>query len=162
MLVLEDDPQVREVTARCCGSSATGCWRRATGPTALRLAAEGAPIDLLLADVVLPGGMKGSEAARRMAELRPGLRVLFMSGYTENAIVHHGRLDDGVQLIGKPFQREHLARRVAEVLGRPAARRTPAAACAAPDRAGYSESPRATATADNVIDLAARARGTQA
>ncbi|WP_431271116.1 response regulator [Dankookia sp. P2] len=109
------------------------------GPTALRLAAEGAPIDLLLADIILPGGMKGSEVARRLAGLRPGLRVLFMSGYTENAIVHHGRLDDGVQLIGKPFPREQLARKLAEVLGRPAAGASP--------------------VAGNVIDLTARARG---
>ena len=91
--------------------------------------------------------MKGSEAARRLAELRPGLRVLFMSGYTENAIVHHGRLDDGVQLIGKPFQREHLARRVAEVLRRPAVSPLPATG------------PEPAPLADNVIDLAARQRG---
>jgi hypothetical protein len=48
--------------------------------------------------------------------VRPDLRVLYMSGYTENAIVHHGRLDDGVHLIGKPFHREQMARKVAEVL----------------------------------------------
>jgi FixJ family two-component response regulator len=81
--------------------------------------------------------MKGSEVARRLTELRPGLRVLFMSGYTENAIIHHGRLNDGVQLIGKPFPRDQLARKVAEVLVRPA------------------EAPPAA----NIIDLAARARG---
>ncbi len=86
--------------------------------------------------------MKGHEVARRLAEVRPGLRTLFMSGYTENAVVHHGRLDDGVQLIGKPFSRQHLARKVAEILGM---------ANAAAAHAGDSK----------VVDLAAgdRARG---
>jgi len=74
-------------------------------------------IDLLLTDVVLTGRMKGNEVASRLKEIRPDLCVLFMSGYTENAIVHRGRLDDGVQLIGKPFHREQIARKVAEVLG---------------------------------------------
>jgi two-component SAPR family response regulator len=94
---------------------------------------------MLLSDIVLTGRMKGNELARRLTEIRPQLRVLFMSGYTENAIVHHGRLDDGVQLIGKPFHREQLARKVAEVLGLPAAGRP-----AARDQ--------------KVIDLAARDR----
>jgi two-component SAPR family response regulator len=71
----------------------------------------------LLTDVVLPGKIRGREIAERVAEIRPEVKVLFMSGYTENSIVHHGRLDDGVQLIGKPFKREQLARKVAEVLG---------------------------------------------
>jgi FixJ family two-component response regulator len=72
-----------------------------------------------LLDVVLPGEPNGDGVARKLCEARPELRTLFMSGYTENAIVHHGRLDDGVHLIGKPFQREDLARKVAEVLGLP-------------------------------------------
>ncbi len=60
--------------------------------------------------------MKGDAVASRLKEVRPDLRVLYMSGYTENAIVHHGRLDDGVHLIGKPFHREQMARKVTEVL----------------------------------------------
>ena len=71
--------------------------------------------------MVLPGVMKGQEVARRIAAVRPGIRVLFMPGYTENAFVHHGRLDDGVHLVGKPYRRDQLARKVAEVLGLPAA-----------------------------------------
>ena len=99
-----------------------------------------AKVDLLLADIVLTGGMKGDEVARRLAAVRPGLRTLFMSGYTENAVVHHGRLDDGVQLIGKPFSRSHLARKVAEMLG---------TSHGAASHAGDGK----------IIDLAARNRG---
>jgi len=90
----------------------------ADGPEALRVFGEnGARVDLLLVDVVLPRGMKGDEVSRRLTAICPGLRTLFMSGYTENAIVHHGRLDDGVHLINKPFSSEALARKVADVLG---------------------------------------------
>ncbi len=117
VLVVEDEPAVREVAASILRDLGYKVLEAADGTEALRLFGEvGAKVDLLLADIVLPGGMKGSEVARRLAEIRPALRVLFMSGYTENAIVHHGRLDDGVQLIGKPFPREQLARKVSEVL----------------------------------------------
>ena len=61
--------------------------------------------------------MRGREVAERITAVRAEVRVLFMSGYTENSIIHQGRLDDGVHLIGKPFTREQLARKVAEVLG---------------------------------------------
>ena len=63
------------------------------------------------------GRSAGRELAERIAAVRPGVRTLFMSGYTQNSIVHHGRLDDGVSLLGKPFKREELARMVARVLG---------------------------------------------
>jgi FixJ family two-component response regulator len=61
--------------------------------------------------------MRGKELVQHLTDISPGLKVLFMSGYTENAIVHHGKLDDGVQLLSKPFKRDQLARKVAEVLG---------------------------------------------
>ena len=64
----------------------------------------------------MPGGMNGRQLADEAARRRPDLRTLFTSGYTENAIVHHGRLDDGVTLVGKPFRREQLAVAVAEAL----------------------------------------------
>ena len=120
VLLLEDDAKVREVTAAMLRELGYRVQEAGDGAEALRLVEAGASVDLLLADIVLPGGMKGNEVARRLAPLRPGLRVLFMSGYTENAIVHHGRLDDGVHLIGKPFTREQLALKIAEVLGQPA------------------------------------------
>ncbi|HEX3954025.1 MAG TPA: CHASE3 domain-containing protein [Stellaceae bacterium] len=118
VLVVEDEPAVREVTATILRDLGYRVLEASDGAEALRVFGQNdAKVDMLLLDVVLPGGMKGNEVARRLAEIRPNVRVLFMSGYTENAIVHHGRLDDGVQLIGKPFQREQLARKVAEVLG---------------------------------------------
>jgi CheY-like chemotaxis protein len=118
VLVVEDEPIVREVAAAILRDLGYRVVEAANGAEALQEFGEnGARIDLLLSDVVLPGGMKGHEVARRLNQIRPGLPVLFMSGYTENAIVHHGRLDDGVHFIGKPFEREQLARKVAQVLG---------------------------------------------
>jgi CheY-like chemotaxis protein len=87
------------------------------GPEALRVFGDcGAHVDLVLADVVLSSSMKGNEVVERLREIKPGLKALFMSGYTENAIVHHGRLDDDVALIGKPFTSDEMARKIAEVL----------------------------------------------
>jgi CheY-like chemotaxis protein len=118
ILVVEDEPAVREVCVATLRELGYRVLEAGDGPEALRVFGENdARIDLLLTDVVLTGRMKGDTVARRLQEVRPDLRVLFMSGYTENAIVHHGRLDDGVHLIGKPFHREQIARKVAEVLG---------------------------------------------
>jgi CheY-like chemotaxis protein len=64
----------------------------------------------------MPGGMNGRQLAEAAVKLRPELKVLFTSGYTENAIVHQGRLDRGVQLLSKPYRREELAAKVRKVL----------------------------------------------
>jgi DNA-binding response OmpR family regulator len=72
--------------------------------------------DLLLTDVVLPGTLQGNELARAAGTLRPHLPVLYMSGYTRDAIVHAGRLDEGVNYLEKPFTPDGLANRVREVL----------------------------------------------
>jgi CheY-like chemotaxis protein len=82
---------------------------------ALVILRTGQRIDLLFTDVVLPGP-SGRELAEAAAGLRPGLRILFTTGYSRNAIVHHGRLDAGVQLISKPFTFEQLALRVRDLL----------------------------------------------
>ncbi len=118
VLVVEDEPAVREIACAILGDLGYRVLEAADGEEALRVfGAHAAAVDLLLTDVVLPGPLRGRELAERLAAVRPEIRVLFMSGYTENSIVHHGRLDDGVQLIAKPFKREQLARKVAEVLG---------------------------------------------
>jgi CheY-like chemotaxis protein len=118
ILVVEDDSAVREACVAILRDLGYRVLEATDGPEALRVFGDNdGKVDLLLTDVVLSGRMKGNEVADRLKEVRPDLRVLFMSGYTENAIVHHGRLDDGVHLIGKPFHREQIARKVAEVLG---------------------------------------------
>ena len=78
---------------------------------------DGPDIDLLLTDVVMPGGMSGAELASKARDRRPNLKVLYTSGYTENAIVHMAMLDDGVEIIGKPYQMNELAQKVRHVLG---------------------------------------------
>ena len=141
ILVVEDDAAVREVAVEMLRDLGYRVLAAADGAEALRVFGDNdAKVDLLLADIVLTGGMKGHEVARRLTEVRPGLRTLFMSGYTENAVVHHGRLDEGVQLIGKPFQRQQLALKVAAMLGTPHR---------AASHAGDSK----------IVDLAARDRG---
>ncbi|KAA5611523.1 response regulator [Rhodovastum atsumiense] len=121
ILVVEDDAAVREVAVIILRELGYRVLEAGDGTEALRVFGQvGTRLDLVLVDVVLPGGMKGHEVARRLAEVRPELRTLFMSGYTENAIMHHGRLDEGVHLIGKPFSRELLARKVAELLSQEA------------------------------------------
>jgi signal transduction histidine kinase len=161
ILVVEDDDGVREVAVEMLRDLGYRVLAAADGAEALRVFGENdAKVDLLLADIVLTGGMKGDVVARRLTEVRPGLKTLFMSGYTENAVVHHGRLDEGVQLIGKPFQREHLARKVAEVLGtaRVAAGQTPGAQTPGAQTPG-AQTPGAQMGSGNIVDLASRDRG---
>ena len=90
------------------------------GPDALAaIDAEGPAIDLLFTDIVLPGGMSGADVARAAHDRLPHLRTLFASGYARNAIMHHGRLDPGVDLLVKPFSYADLAAKVRDVLDRP-------------------------------------------
>ena len=118
VLVVEDEPAVREIAVAILRDLGYRVLEAGDAEEALRIfGAHVSEIDLLLSDVVLPGEMRGGALAKRIAAVRPDIRVLFMSGYTENSIVHQGRIDDGVQLIGKPFHREQLARKVAEMLG---------------------------------------------
>ncbi len=86
------------------------------GPSALAELNENKHIDLLFTDVVMPGGMNGRQVAEEVKRLRPGIKVLFTSGYTENVVVHHGRLDPGVQLLNKPYRMADMARKIRAVL----------------------------------------------
>jgi two-component SAPR family response regulator len=75
-------------------------------------------IDLLFTDVVMPGPLRSPELARKAKERMPDIGILFTSGYTENAIVHGGRLDPDVSLLTKPYTRQMLAARIREALNR--------------------------------------------
>jgi CheY-like chemotaxis protein len=86
------------------------------GAAALRLIERQPRIDLLFTDVVLPGGMTGAQIAAQARAMRTDLKVLFTTGYARNAIVHHGRLDKGVQLLTKPFSFKDLAAKVRDIL----------------------------------------------
>ncbi len=78
---------------------------------------SGQPFDLLFTDVVMPGGITGRQLADEIGRRQPGTRVLYTSGYTENSIVHHGWLDQGVMLLSKPYRKSELASIVRLALG---------------------------------------------
>ena len=116
VLVLEDDDLVRRHTVSSLQTLGYTVLQASRGDQALDILRASARVDLLLTDVVLPGTASGRTVAAQASTLRPGLRVLYMSGYTENAIVHHGRLDPGVELLSKPFRLSQLSRKVRRVL----------------------------------------------
>ncbi|MEY2932386.1 MAG: hypothetical protein RL033_3135 [Pseudomonadota bacterium] len=116
ILVVEDDPHVRALTVRMLERLNYIVRVAEDGPTALSIVEQHDDIQLLFTDIVLPRGMNGVELSRIVRSLRPALPVLYTSGYTENAVIHHGRLDPGVQLLEKPFTRTELARHVQRAL----------------------------------------------
>jgi len=119
ILVCEDDDDVRAYTVEVLRELGYRVLEAHDGPSALRLLErQEGNVDLLFTDVVLPGGMTGAVLAGEARALRPGLRILFTTGYARNAIVHHGRLDPGVELITKPFAYADLAARVRDMLDR--------------------------------------------
>jgi len=116
VLVVEDDVAVREYVSAQLQSLGYNVLEASAGAEAMEVLSQTDEIDLLFTDVVMPGGMGGRELADTARHLRPGLKVLFTSGYTENSIVHQGRLDPGIKLLNKPYRREQLAVKVREVL----------------------------------------------
>ena len=126
VLLVDDDEIVRATVSSMLADLGYNVLTAASGDEALKLLEAGETPELLFTDVVMPG-MGGRQLAQRALAILPSLRVLFTSGYTENAIVHNGRLDSGVELISKPYGRERLAAKLRKVLDKPG---TPAAASA--------------------------------
>jgi CheY-like chemotaxis protein len=116
VLVVEDDPALRGYTAEVLTELGYQVLEAADGAAALAILRAGAATDILFTDVVMPGGMNGRQLAEAGRALRPELKVLFTTGYTRNAIIHHGRLDPGVELISKPYSAEGLAKKLRQVI----------------------------------------------
>ncbi|WLB50499.1 CHASE3 domain-containing protein [Bradyrhizobium japonicum] len=116
IFVVEDDTLVRNFVTAQLQSLGYDTVAAPDSRAALDMIEAGQDFDLLFTDVVIPGGMSGRELAEEVAKRRPGVRVLYTSGYTDNAIVHHGKLDDGVLLLTKPYRRNQLAEMIRKAL----------------------------------------------
>jgi len=117
ILVVEDEAMVRDFVVAQLHNLGYITIAAANGNDALARVQDGVAFDLLFTDVIMPGGMSGRELADEVERLRPGTRVLYTSGYTDHAIIHHGRLDEGVLLLSKPYRKSELARMVRIALG---------------------------------------------
>jgi signal transduction histidine kinase len=119
ILAVEDDPLVRSYVIAQLQSLGYRTLTAANAAEALAVIDNGTAFDLLFTDVIMTGTMNGRQLANEAARRRPGLKVLFTSGYSENAIIHHGRLDPGVLLLAKPYRKADLARMIRRAIGDP-------------------------------------------
>ena len=116
MLVVDDEPSVRLLIADILAD--LGCTVLQAGDSAAGLAVleSGTQVDLLVSDIGLPGGMNGRQMAERGMRIKPRLRVLFLTGYAEAAVLGNGKLAEGMAVMTKPFDIDVLSERVAEML----------------------------------------------
>jgi len=118
ILVVEDDPAVRTVTTTILESLGYQVRQADSGQAALDILHTPAAIDLLFTDLIMPNGMNGQDLHLRALQLRPDLKTLFTSGYSEQFIKARGDTDQSVALLGKPYRRQELAKAVRSVLDR--------------------------------------------
>ncbi|MET0970286.1 MAG: ATP-binding protein [Tardiphaga sp.] len=116
VLVVEDDELVRRFVITNLVSLGYPTYTACSAAEALDMVAQGLAFDVLFTDVVLGPGLNGRQLAEQLSHVRPGVKILYTSGYTENAIVHQGRLDAGINLLTKPYRRADLAKALREVL----------------------------------------------
>ncbi|MFG5119173.1 PAS domain S-box protein [Methylorubrum sp. POS3] len=116
VLIVDDEPTVRMLVTEVLEDLGYTAIEAADGPAGLKVLQSDVRIDLLVTDVGLPGGMNGRQVADAGRALRPGLRVLFITGYAENAVVGNGHLEPGMAVITKPFVMETLAARIKEMI----------------------------------------------
>jgi PAS domain S-box-containing protein len=115
ILVVEDDLTVQATTVEILSGLGYRVLKANNAQSALTILESGISVDLLFTDVVMPGPLRSPDLAKRAKALLPDIEVLYTSGYTQNAIVHGGRLDPGVELLSKPYRREELARKIRSV-----------------------------------------------
>jgi PAS domain S-box-containing protein len=116
ILLVEDDPTVRKSVHSQLNSLGYRAIVAANATEALAIIDRGEPFDLLFTDLIMPGSMNGRQLAEEAAKRRSGLKVLFTSGYTEDSVVHHGRLTSGILLLAKPYRKLDLARLIRQAL----------------------------------------------
>ena len=116
VLVIDDEPTVRMLVTDALSDLGHACLEAGDGPSGLKFLQSDAPIDLLITDVGLPGGMNGRQIAEAARRLRPNLQVLFITGYAENAVLNHGHIERGMEVLTKPFAVDDLVRRVSRLL----------------------------------------------
>jgi CheY-like chemotaxis protein len=116
VLVVDDEPVVRMLAAEVLLDLGYTAIEASDGASGLKVLESDARIDLLLTDVGLPGGMNGRQLADAARLLRPGLKVLFITGYAENAVLSHGHLGPGMQVLTKPFAMTALADRIQDLI----------------------------------------------
>src|ERR1700704_5841801 len=116
ILVVEDDRLVRDYVLTQLRALGYVTLEAANAAEAIAIVRAGQAFDLLFTDVIMPGGLNGRQLADELQKIKPGLKVLFTSGYTENAIIHHGRLDTGVLLLAKPYRKSDMAGMIRKAL----------------------------------------------
>ena len=116
VLIIDDEPTLRTLMREVLEEAGYRVLEAADGPSGLKILHSGARIDLLVSDVGLPGGMNGRQAADASRVARSELKVLFVTGYAENAVVGNGHLDTGMRVIAKPFNMSDFANKVREMI----------------------------------------------
>ncbi len=116
MLVVDDEQTVRMLIAEVLTENNYRVVEAGDGPSALKVLQSDSRIDLMVTDVGLPGGVNGRQVADAARQLRPGLKILFITGYAENAAVGNGQLDRGMEILAKPFAMSSLANKVRDMI----------------------------------------------
>ena len=118
VLVVDDEPTVRMLVADVLGDLGYSALEAEDGASGLSILQSPVRIDLLITDVGLPNGMNGRQVADAARVIRPGLKVLFITGYAENAVIGNGQLDPGMAVLTKPFAMDDLAVRIRDLIQR--------------------------------------------